>query len=799
MLKNYLMVAIRNLLRHKGYSFINIGGLAIGMACCILIMLWVVDELSYDAFHENADRLFRVTKSYEKEGEQKRFALTPAPLGPALKEQYPEIVNACRVIIAGNRMITYEDKSFSNDILAYADPEFLEMFSYPLVVGDKKSVLNDKYAIVISESMSQKYFGGRSPIGKSINVDRREFSITGVFKDIHENSHLKFDCLAQFDPRTDWIQSTIGNWDVSAFYNYVLLDKHVNYHEVENKISDIVNDHRPDHENSVIIGLQPIKRIHLYHDVEDYLEGHGDIKNIYLFSLLALLILIIACINFINLSTARSTNRAKEVGVRKVIGAGKTDLIRQFLGESLILAFAAMILAIAIVESMIPVFESWSGKNIKPGLFSDLPIILGLIGIIGFVGIIAGAYPAFVLSSFKPMKILSGHLKSGNPRALVRKILVVTQFALSAFLIFGTLVIYNQLSFINNKNLGFDKGQLIYFDMRGKFQENYENIRLELLQNSAITEITAGAPPIESFDPAINISWEGKVESESGDEMIWQSLTVDNNYLDVLGMEIIDGAGFRKDENNQNSPSIILNETAARKIGFDSPVGKQISFSAYKGEIVPLDFKGTIIGVVKDFHFESVHRGIEPVIIHLDRNSLYSMIVKIRPGMIGQAIELIKNAWSNYASEYPLEYHFIDQTIESYYDSDKRFGKVFEFCSLLAIFISCLGLFGLAAYIVEQRRKEIGIRKVLGASLGGIIGLLSFQYVWLVILANLIAAPPAYIAMNSWLKNFVYRIDVGWPVFPITALLTLFIALAVIVFQAAKGALTNPVNALRHE
>jgi len=799
MLKNYMIVAVRNILRHKGYSFINIVGLAIGMACCILIMLWVQDELSYDTFHENADRLYRVIKSYESEGELKHFSLTPAPLGPALKEEYPEIVNAARIIIAGNRMVKYEDKIFSNDILAYADPEFLEMFSFPLASGDPKTVFSDKYAVIISQDMSQKYFGDVNPIGKNINIDRREYTITGVLENNDKNTHLNFDCLTQFDSRLDWLNHTINEWGVSAYYTYVMLDKKADYERVEQKIAGIINQHRPDQQKTVNINLQAIKRIHLYHDAEDYLEGHGDIKYIYMFSLLAILILCIACINFINLSTARSTGRAKEVGIRKVVGAKRSDLVRQFLGESLVLSFVALIFAIAFTELMIPLFDKWSDKNLNPDLLSNPPMILGFIGIVIFVGMIAGAYPAFMLSSFNPTTILSGYLMSGNSRARIRKILVVTQFALSVFLIFSTFVIYDQLNFIQNKKLGFDKDLLLYFDMRGRFQDNYENIKQELLQNPAVVDVTAGVPPIESFDPAVSISWDGKIENDSDDETIWLSLTVDRNYLDVLGMELIDGDDFKNDEAYGKQSDIILNETAAREMGFDSSVGKKLSFSAYKGEIVPAEYNGTIVGVVKDFHYEPVNQEIRPVIIHLDPGSLYSMIIRVKSGMTSEALNLIKKTWSEYASEYPLEYHFANQTIDSYYEAEKKFGTIFEFCSLLAIFISCLGLFGLAAYIVEQRTKEIGVRKILGAAISGIISLLTIQYVWLIILANLIAGPFAYIAMNRWLENFAYRIEVRWLTFPLTAALTLLIAMTVIVFQAAKAATINPIKTLRHE
>ncbi len=797
MLKNYSKVALRSIRRHKGYSLINITGLAIGMACCVLILLWVQDELSYDKFHKNVGNLYRIARETESGGRTFYQATVPPLLASALKNEIPEVMRSTRFDYGGKKLITYGDKSFQNDIVGMADPDFFEMFSFPFLKGNSNTAFIDTFSVVITEEMGRKYFDDEDPLGKVISIDRDSFKITGVLKNIPHNSHLWFDCLVPFSSRSERLKKIVDNWRVHVYYTYVQLHEGSRIAEVNQKMSSLMTrEVSSSTDKQFNLSLQPLIRIHLYHDVKDFLKGHGNIKYVYLFSALALLILLVACVNFINLTTARSGERAREVGMRKVVGANKVSLIYQFLCESLVLALIALSFALVLVELSLPSFNAWSKKQLSLGFSINTQIILGLLGVLLVSGIVAGGYPALVLSSFRPAKVLKGHLKSGGTGSAFRKILVIVQFSLSICLIIGASIIHNQLRYVRKTDLGFDKEQLLYIYMEGDLKNNYEVIKNELIQAPAILGVTAGSPPTVDFDGVTSVNWEGK---ESDEKLEFSGLAVDYDYIDVLGMEIMQGRNFSKEFFSDKAGSFIINETAARLVGKESPVGKEFSFSSFGNQLEAIERQGKIIGVVKDFHSASLHNKIEPLVMYLDQMKLNAMCIRVSTNDIEGAVGLLKGIWNRYVPERPFVYQFVDEILDRYYRAEQRLSTIFNFFTMLAVFVSCLGLFSLASFMAERRTKEIGIRKVLGATASNIIFLLSTEFSKWVLVSNIIAWPIAYYAMNRWLQGFAYRTNIGLWTFFLAALVAFMIALFTVSYQAIKAAVTNPVDALRYE
>jgi putative ABC transport system permease protein len=791
MFYNYLKVALRNIARHKGYSFINIAGLAIGMACCILIMLWVQDELSFDRFHDNADRLYRVTESWHYEDMTLYSAETPVPLADAIKDGVPEVVHTTRFNIEGPQLIKYGDKKFQDDILVLADVDFFEMFTFPFVIGSGQIAFADIFSVVITEEMSRKYFGENNPIGQTLNIDRRDFTVSGVIQNIPFNSHIKFDCIVPFDSRPDWLREMVDKWTVSAYNTYVLLHPQSSVEETIRKIYSVATLHN-DEDHSVEYGLQPITRIHLYKDVEDYLEGHGNIKYVYLFSLLALIILLIACINFTNLSTARSHARAREVGMRKIVGARRLDIIKQFYGESIATSIIALIGAVVLVEILIPSFNLWSGKELHLDIFRNGPMLLGIILITLSAGIISGSYSALYISSCQPAKILKGMLNLKGAGTNFRRAMVVFQFAISITLIICAVMVFNQLNFINSKNLGYNKEHVLYFSMQGDFLDNYRAIKNELKQNRSIIDVTAGRPPVRHFFPAFALNVNGK---SLPPDIKMQSLPVDYNYIKTFGMQMLAG----RDLSEKIPNGFILNESAVKMLDLENPLGAKLSFKTHDRRLKHNRFEDEIVGIVGDFHHGSMHGEISPLIIYNNPQILTTMCLRVNVANIPEVIGSLENLWNKYAADYAFEYHFVDETLDNYYRSEKRLGQLFAIFTALAIIVSSLGLFGLALFSAERRTTEIGIRKILGSSSAEIVLILSKEFVLLVILSNIIAWPIAYYAMNRWLENFAYRTTLSWQIFVLSGLAAVMIALATISFQALKAALANPVEAIKYE
>jgi putative ABC transport system permease protein len=788
MFKNHLKITWRNIWRNKAYSLINIAGLAIGMACCILILLWIQDELSFDGFHRQADRLGRIIAEVEYAG-QRPWAVTEAPLSQALKEEYPEIAQATRIQLGLQARVRQGEKQFNEIHSIFAEPAFFEMFTFPFVKGNPETALNGKRSVVITEKMAQKYFGAEDPLGKTLNFNNKvDFQVTGVLQNITHNSHLQFDFVLPFNLLEDLGQD-INDWGNFNFFTYVLLEENTSFDEVNQKISSYLKTIDP--ETNTHLFIQPLRRIHLYSDFEyDALAvANSDHKYIYIFASIALFVLLIACINFMNLTTARSINRAKEVAMRKVVGAYRKDIIRQFFGESLLFSFVSLFFALGLVFLFLPIFNSLSDKQLGLNFTSNLSIPLALLGIAFLTGLVSGCYPSFYLSSFQPGKVLKKTFTAGPKSAVFRKALVVIQFSLSIILIVGTTVVHNQTDYIRNRKLGFQKENLIYMPLAGQIRQQYEAVKNEWQRNTNILSVTASSnlPSFGRNWSTDNLDWEGKNPEEA---ILMQGVDVDYDFVETFGMEMAAGRDFSTEHPTDETSGVVLNETAIKAMGVQSPLGKRFSIG---------DWQGTIIGIVRDYNFKSLHNKIEPLILVMANRQLNYLFVRINSQDISGSLKFLRNQWERYNPQYPFEYGFVDTLLGNLYKNEEKVKTLFNTFTFLAIFISCLGLFGLAFYLTEQRTKEIGIRKVMGASVLKIVMMLSKDFLKWVLLANIIAWPVAYYFMERWLHSFAYRTTITIGAFLLSGALALLIALLTVSFQSIKAANADPVDSLRYE
>jgi len=792
MLWNYLKVTWRNIKRYKGYSFINIVGLAVGLACCILVLLWVQDELSYDRFHTNGDDLYRVVAEWRKTEPATHYWPVCAPLAPALKEEFPEIIKATRFTrLRRGQLVRFGDKNFTEAQICLTDPDFFEMFTFPFIQGDVQTALSNPDSFVLTEEMAAKYFGTENPLGKTLNINNEyDFTVTGVIKNIPHNSHLQFDFLASFVRIEDFERAwaVLDNWTLSGFATYVQLDKNASRVELTDKIANYLQKHVQ--ESKDIIYLQSLKDVHLFSShIQFGMEGQGDIRYVYIFSIVAFFILVIASINFMNLATARSSNRVKEVGLRKVVGAKRAQLIRQFFCESVVMAFCSLILAVVLVELFLPVFINLSGKQLSLDFTSHINILSAIVLLTLITGFLSGSYPALFLSSLRPVKILKGISKTEGQGYLFRRILVVSQFSLSILLIICTVVVSHQVGFMRNKKLGFDKEQVAYFPIRDELVQRYESLKSELLKNTGIKNVTVSSnlPTSGVILTTDKVTWEGKNPEEV---VVLEVTSAGYDFTETFNMEMVKGRSFSKEFSSDEEEAIVINETAEKIIGIEDPVGKQLVF----GESAV-----TIIGVVKDYHFKSLHSEIEPLVLAIVPSLYRYVFVKLDAADIPNTLINIESTWKSFFPDTPFEFHFLDEAYEKLYRSEQQMGTLFNSFTILAVFISCLGLFGLASFMAEKRTKEIGIRKVLGASVIGIVALLNKQFAKWVLIANVIAWPVAYYAMSRWLQGFAYRINLGIWIFALAAAIALGIAVVTVSYQSIKAALANPADSLRYE
>ena len=804
MFKNYFKIAWRNLRRNKSFSAINIFGLSIGIACCLIIMLFVQDELSYDRYNKKADRIVRVVFRGSINGEKMKEANVMPPVAQTLKADYPEVVQATR-LRTDAPLVTYDDKTFKENEFAFADSNFFQVFTLPFLKGDAKTALTQPNTLVISATTAEKYFGKKDPIGKILSFNNTSFKITGVMKDIPANSHFHFNLIASM---VTLPESRDPSWMTSNFYTYLVLPKGYDYKKLEAKLPEEVAKYMgPQIQqafgmslaefnkkgNGVGLFLQPLTDIHLHSDLNYDFEPGSDIRYVYIFGAIALFMLIIACINFMNLSTAGASKRSREVGIRKVLGSLKNELVKQFLLESILLTFIALLLAVVLVYLALPVFNELSGKELNLHFKNNLFLLFGLAGFGLVVGALAGSYPAFYLSSFKPVTALKGKISAGKKSIGLRSGLVVFQFCISVILIVGTTVVYQQLKYIQNTKLGFDKDQVLVLHETGRLDKNEAILRKQLLQDQRVENVSiSGYVPVGPSNGNNNM-----VYTEDNSSQLVKAIKyhVDEQYIPTLDMKLEAGRNFSKDFATDSSATII-NETAAKTFGWgEEALGKTLTgFKNNQGEKITYH----IIGIVKDFHFKSLHERISPLMMALGNNS-GSMIVKVKTKDITGLLASVKKEWSQFSNAALFSYSFMDDDFEATYRTEGKLSLILGIFAGLTIFIACLGLFGLVTFTAEQRTKEIGIRKVLGATVPNVVGLLSKDFLKLVIIANVISWPLAWWVMNKWLQDFAYRINISWWIFLLAGLAALLIALITVSFKAIKAALANPVESLRTE
>jgi putative ABC transport system permease protein len=786
MFRNYLKLAFRNLARQKAFSFINITGLAVGLASSLIIFLWVQDEISFDRFHQKADRTYRLTA----EASDLRVAITPAPVAPALKEAMPEIEHTVRLWTVSSAMMQTGDMKFEEKEGFYTEPSFFEVFDFPLLKGNAKTALEQPNGIILTEELARKYFGTTDALGKILRIDNKDdFTVTGILAPAPGNSHLKFDFLLPWAAAATWYQNIKENiWDNFDFYSYITFSQHSEQQlsEFEETINHIYSEHEK--ELDVEFQLQPLKNIHLHSNFMADVAGHGNFQYVAVLTIIAVFIVIIGCINFMNLSTARSARRAKEVGLRKVAGAVRIQLIKQFLGESILLTAIALIAALLIVALALPAVNDLVGKQLFMN-FGD-PIMMGCIfGITLITGVFSGIYPAFILSAFTPIKVLKKDVKAGAGGTAFRNVLVIAQFVISIVLLVGTSVVYQQLRYIQSRDLGFDKENLLYVTLHGDVSEKINTFRNAFHSNPLTADVTiASGLPTNHVSGTTSISWQGK---DPDNQVIFAQMFIDENFIPVYGMELAAGRNFQKDLLG-DSTNFIINEKAAALMGFtpESAIGQPMTLWDYR--------KGVITGVVKDFNFKPLQEAIEPLLL-VPNTWGGIVVVKTQPNRTPETIHAMEEVWNSLENIYPFSYNFVDQDLENLYKSEKQVGTLFSVFALLAIMISCLGLYGLSSYIAEQRTREIGIRKALGASITNIMYMLNSRFVIPVILAMIIAAPIAWYSMNKWLDGFAYKITFDWMLVLIAGGIALTISLLTVSYESLKAAKVNPVKSLRSE
>jgi putative ABC transport system permease protein len=800
MLINYLKIALRNIKRNKVHSAINILGLATGMACFFLIMFFVRWELSYDSFHEKADRVFRViVKSNHGTFNlgKTTMGVIPAPMATTMAEEFPEVIRLTRVHRARNFLFKYAEKKFVETGL-YADPNFLKIFSFPLAKGNAKTALREPLTMVVTEELGKKIFGDDDPVGKTLIFPYREkifdIKVTGILKKIPKNSHLKFDYLISLISWKvlDGEAKYAGRWNNWNAFVYVELDPNTDPDEFSDKLPAHLAKHSGQQRTSSFV-LQPIKSIHLKSDAFIEISENYKMSNIYIFSCIAFVILFIACINYINLVTARASRRSKEIGIRKVVGARRKQLVRQLLGESIVLSFTAFFAAVFLLTLFFPAFRAFVDKPMEISIFSDAPFLLEAIGLVFLVGLLAGIFPALYLSSFRPVSALKGIATSSAGRFNMRNVLVIIQFSISIILIAVTLTIVKQMNYIRSRNMGFDREQVLVIDVRyPKLRDHILNIKSTVLQNTNVLGASLSDNLPTNIVPRITARVEEGTLPDSKDSFGSYYTVVDQDFLDVHGIELLSGRNFSEKFTRESEESVIINETVANRLGWKEPIGKM-----YK--TIAVAENGRVIGVIKDFHFQSLHHSIQPLTLMFGPNWCRYLSLKINSSDIKGTIGFIRETVESFKPDYPFTYFFLDESFDEMYQEEQKLGKLFGNFTTLAVFISCLGLFGLASFAVETRIKEVGIRKVLGASISSIMMLISKGLTRSVFFANIFAWPVAYFVSYKWLENFAYRVNLGMGIFILSGLASLAIALLTISCQTIKAATANPVDSLRYE
>lgn len=811
MIKNYLKVAVRAILRNKLSSFINVFGLALAMCCSLLIFLFIKDELSYDKFHAKADRIYRVTRNFLSPDGSVNLHLghVAPPFGPLLKNDFSDFEYVARTL-QSRFTVAYQEngqelKSSYEDNTFYAEPEILKIFTIPVVSGNSDKLLIDPFTAVLSETTAKKYFGADNPIGKTLRVGNRfDITINGVFKNLPAQSHWHPELLVSFSTLNDstiygqrGLETNFGN---NSFGTYILMKETADVAKIESQFPDFLNKHFPrdngpnavEPSSFTTLFLQKVTDIHLHSQLDSEVETNGSMRNVYMMGVIGIFIVLIACFNFVNLATARATKRAKEVGLRKVVGAFKNQLITQYLSESVLIAFCSLIISICFASLAIEWLNSFTSKTLDLNFIQQWPLLTGMIIFAIFIGVIAGIYPAFVISGFKPALILKGQQGSVKGKSGLRKFLVVAQFSISIVLIIATMITYQQLQYLNNRDLGYNKDQVVTLRYFSELIPSYDAFQSELLKQSSIKSVsrTSRTPTGRLLDS------NGTMMIKDGDSLkntnvVLKSIYVDHDFFDTYEIKLATGRNFSREIPTDDSLAFIINEAAARMMGLNPEeiLTKEVQYGGVTGRVV---------GVVEDFHFESLHEEIVPFIFL--KSPFYSRIsIKIADSNMTDALAKIENVWKEFLPHRPFEYSFLSEQYGQLYDAEQKQAQLFTIFSALAILIACLGLFGLATFNTLQRVKEIGIRKVLGASVVNIVGLLSTEIIVLVVIANAIAWPIAWYFMDQWLSGFAYRIEINIWLYLLAAVVAVLLALITVGTQTIRAAMRNPANTLRYE
>lgn len=801
MLKNYVKIAWRNLLKNKGYSAINILGLAIGLACCLLIVLYIQDELSFDQYHTHKNRIYRVVHDWKEYGEPQSHQIWGnAPVGPALKADFPEVQEIVQFSGQVSILLKRGENTFQEEHIFYMDSTAFQVFSWKLIAGDPQTALNAPYTAVLTKSMAKKYFGDANPIGQTIEggvtggrAAAGVYTVTGVMEDVPSNSHFTFDALFSMSSfRKSWAE-VFEQWGYVDFYTYLLLPENYDITKLEQQVPAFLNRHEATSEGKYSIHFEPLLDAYLNSPAGRQPGTVGSMQNIYIFSIIGIFILCIACVNFMNLATSRSLERAKEVGVRKVAGASRKNLIMQFMGESFLLVFFATLLGMALVICLSPFIEIFTGKHLTLVSLFNPHTLAFFTCIVLLTALIAASYPAFVLANFKPVKVFKGTASSKTGGTTLRKGLVVFQFGLSIALIAGTYIVFSQLKHLQQTDLGFEKTQMLLIDFNydGQVLQNIEAVKQALAAQKDVVSVSASRSVPGVYFPNAGT----QVESPDGTMrlLIQAIFEVDVDFIANFGIQMAAGRPYSRDFQADTLHSLVINEAAAKLWGYPDPekiIGKR--FAQWGRE-------GQVIGVVKDFNYQSLHQKIEPLTLRLEPLSSKYITLKIKNANLSETIANLTSIWARVAPHRPFLYSFLDDSFNRQYEADYRFRTLFSAFSGLALFIACLGLLGLATYTAQQRTKEIGIRKVLGASTLSIVRLLSLDFLRLVIIAIVIAIPAAWWAMNQWLNDFAYHISIQWWMFAIAGGTCLIIALLTVSGQAIRASMANPVNSLRNE
>jgi len=779
MLKNYIKTALRNIRRYKGYSLINIAGLTVGMACFILIFLWVYDELNYDTFHTHSDRLYRIILKKADDPNDQGIPSSPYILPRILKEEYPEIVEVTRVRTRGYpSAVRYGDIAFYEQRFFLTDPSFFSMFSYDFAAGNPETALNNPNSVVVTKEAALKYFGDEDPMGKILHWNNsQDLEVTGIIEKVPYNSHLQFDFMASLQL---YDSERLSSWWREADA-YVQLQEDVSVEDLNRKIAGVIQRYQPEDEYK--IALQPVREAHL----NIMQGGRSDRRFVLIFGVIAVMILAIACVNFMNITTARSSIRALEVGMRKVVGAGRSDIIKQFLGESILLSLISFCLAVGLVDLFLPVFNRLQGKEMSLLGSGNVLVYLLLVGAALVTGFVAGSYPAFFLSAFQPARVLKKDTGSGRKASVLRTVLVVSQFSVSILLIIMTIVAHKQMQFIRNSELGFSREHIVHMLMNDQLRDSHKTFKERLLQDPRILNVTFASAPPHLLLNVNNFEWEGM---NTDKEVELDFLYVDHDYAKTFDLEIVHGRDFSEEYPTDASEAYIVNESAVRFMGMTNPIGKRVVLAGREGRI---------IGVVKDFNHKPLIFDISPMVMGIRPSWYYDLLIKVSPRDVEGSLAYIEKVFKETSPGFPFWYQFLDDWFEMIYLPLKIMNTIFNSFAFLAVFISCLGLFGLASLLLEQRRKEIGVRRVLGASVPGVVFLLSRRFLKIILIANLIAVPAAYLTTRMFLNLFVLRTKFNAGVVVATVTFTFVVALMTISYQVIKTALANPVDSIRYE